>query len=165
HSFVTSPSMMNYRRTTIKRIPLYQYNRTIVYYTQQYLPHLIFIQMFELSSLKKNELKYYLLAVTEQNRDLTELSTTIVSLNRCINITRLLNRTIMEFTRYKRVKFYQKPCRENSELRCFYDEQWMCLCNREHYADCFAFDHSTTGCRGIDYLCQNGGYCVQDEDL
>ncbi|CAF4655121.1 unnamed protein product, partial [Didymodactylos carnosus] len=42
HSFVTSPSMMNYRRTTIKRIPLYQYNRTIVYYTQQYLPHLIF---------------------------------------------------------------------------------------------------------------------------
>ncbi|CAF1586906.1 unnamed protein product, partial [Didymodactylos carnosus] len=107
HSFVTSPSMMNYRRTTIKRIPLYQYKRTIVYYTQQYLPHLIFVQVFELSSLKKNELEYYLLAVTEHNRDLTELSTTIVSLNRCINITRLLNRTIMKFTRYKRVKFYQ----------------------------------------------------------
>ncbi|CAF0948111.1 unnamed protein product [Didymodactylos carnosus] len=56
----------------------------------------------------------------------------------------------------KRVKYYHQPCQQYHDLKCFHDEQQMCLCAEDHRADCFEFDHNMTyNCDGHNY-CENG---------
>jgi hypothetical protein len=51
----------------------------------------------------------------------------------------------------------------NNKLLCFYDEYYMCLCNREHFANCFHFEHNHNlkFCR-YNYHCFNDGKCLTD---
>ena len=91
------------------------------------------------------------------------LSTTIISQHRCKSIQVLLNQQIQSLPTWHRAKYYHIPCQNQSDLVCFYDNNYfMCLCNTDRHANCFKFEYNQTdNCFGYNY-CQNGGECHQD---
>lgn len=116
--------------------------------------HIVFVQMGN---------SYYM--VVHQQPKQPQLSIWIKPTQRCRPINELLNTTIMEWTRIRKVKHYHVPCQIHSDLLCFFDKLYTCLCNLQRHADCLKFDHtSDLTCRDPSY-CQNGGKCSQDHQL
>ncbi|CAF1451266.1 unnamed protein product [Adineta ricciae] len=148
---VVSNSIPN-RITMFKKVPFDQ-NEVVLYISQKF--HLLFI---EFSS------KYYLTIVEKEFKSFRNLSSEIVSSRRCRNINELFNSSILQLDLLRRVKLYHLSCEENRQLSCFYDENYMCLCDvNSHQANCFEFDHNMTyNCRG-NRFCQNNAQCFQDD--
>lgn len=88
----------------------------------------------------------------------TDFHTRIKSTSSCAEVNELFNETVMTtFDPIKRLKLYQKPCRDNLLLRCFYDTiTYICLCGQERTAECFFFDFKA----GLCDHCKNDGVCV-----
>jgi hypothetical protein len=73
------------------------------------------------------------------------------------------NETIPTYPLLRRVKYYHLLCQNQSQLKCFHDnEEYMCLCNEERYANCFPFDFNTTYTCKKRGDCQNGAQCLLD---
>lgn len=111
--------------------------------------------------------KYYLIVVKDINNQSKSITTTLRASNECLNLTQILNETILQFHLIQRIKFYQSPCQEYSpQLACFYDIGFLCLCTNFHgqrQANCFEFDHQLKrNCRGKSN-CKNGAECLQDD--
>ncbi|CAF0878112.1 unnamed protein product, partial [Didymodactylos carnosus] len=100
--------------------------------------------------------EYHLVSLLRRVRS---LQTSVLPSNRCPHIRELLNHTVNNFPYFKRVKFYQKACYVWG-IKCFYDEQYMCLCDNFARYDCFRFDHDASDCSSLDY-CLNEGRCIQ----
>ncbi|CAF1091032.1 unnamed protein product [Adineta steineri] len=49
-----------------------------------------------------------------------------------------------------RLKSYHIPCQHDSNLQCFVDESYMCLCTEEHHNNVY---------------CENGGRCLQNRPM
>ena len=128
-----------------------------------------FIQVFV--SPSDNFGQYYLILsrnVHEQEStdsdDPMTINTTVIERNRCRYVKEIFNGTILAFTSMHRAKFYHEPCQNNLELVCFYDENWMCICNRYRLTQCFSFFHQTTNC-SEKHECLNGGLCIQESEI
>ncbi|CAF3497832.1 unnamed protein product [Rotaria sp. Silwood1] len=76
--------------------------------------------------------------------------------NQCPSINEFLNSTILKFEILRRIKYFQRPCRERVTLQCFHDREHMCLCTNERHANCFQFNHT------MKYTCQQSTYCHND---
>ena len=64
--------------------------------------------------------------------------------------------TINSYTSLKRVKYYHQICMSLTPPNCFFDETYMCFCDRFSRADCLIFDYYNIDCR----FCQNQGRCI-----
>ncbi len=66
--------------------------------------------------------------------------------NRCPNINKLLNKTIVQLYLIRRIKYYHLLCQiYSSYLKCFYDDIHFCFCyqfGQQRLANCFNFDHN-----------------------
>ena len=93
------------------------------------------------------------------------LSVDLMSSHRCSFVGELLSRDLLSHTSLRRIKYYQRPCRERPSLKCFYDETRMCICTHQNNTDCFRFDLKTKfDCYGYNY-CENGGECYQSSPV
>ncbi|UJR06764.1 hypothetical protein I4U23_011051 [Adineta vaga] len=107
--------------------------------------------------------KLYLIIFQEEIIISAFITTKIRPSHRCFSIDELFNETIVNRKLLRRIKHYHIPCREQSDLMCFYDAFYLCLCDQFRRAYCFAFDHKMTyNCSGYD-ICENGGLCFQDD--
>ncbi|CAF3787974.1 unnamed protein product [Adineta steineri] len=108
------------------------------------------------------ENNYYLTVIREKSIQFEHISTDINEDNKCENITKFLNSTVLNYKNLRRLKYYQLPCVENAKLKCFYDNAYMCVCDKNRYSNCFDFTHSMSyNCQGYNY-CENHGKCFQD---
>ena len=150
--FITAFENAKHERITIfKKIPFGQ--DTITLHPKQPF-HILFIELFNKS--------YYLIVLREKLIGSEHIQTKVLSNQRCLSINKFLNHTIHSYTYLHRVKYYPLLCRENQELMCFYDENYMCICDADRFSNCFIFDHNIThDCHGKNY-CENGGQCFQD---
>ena len=87
----------------------------------------------------------------------------IKSSQRCLPIDRLLDKHTISFPLLRRAKYYHAACKEHPQLLCLYDEEaFMCICNKDRFANCFYFNFTTkSNCQGRS-PCENGGECFQD---
>ncbi|CAF0759072.1 unnamed protein product [Didymodactylos carnosus] len=134
------------------RIAPYQKN-IIGYFSHRLLFHIIFLQTID------NQNDHYLIALSKP-AILKELSTKVIQENRCQNIPKIFNNTVMSMAKMNRMKYYHLACQQHQPLRCFFDEMLMCLCTKEKLADCFHFENALDGCNGTSY-CQNNGKCIK----
>ncbi|CAF3512691.1 unnamed protein product [Rotaria sp. Silwood1] len=129
---------------------------TMTLYTST-LFNLIFFQI---------ENEYYLSFIQINATYVTHLKLQIISSQRCFPLYKLLDQRTMTFPLLRRVKYYHIPCRERSELNCLYDnEEFMCLCNKDRFANCFHFNFGKKSNCSQRTECENGGQCVQDHSI
>ncbi|UJR13075.1 hypothetical protein I4U23_000099 [Adineta vaga] len=122
---------------------------------QMYLSSFILLQIY----FEPNKFDFYIAAIIKNS--LTNITTTVYQSNRCPHVNELLlNRTIREFPPLKKVKYYQYACEVNNTIKCFYDEAYLCFCDKYLRPECLFFQQQTTQCT-IDY-CKNNGQCVQN---
>ena len=109
---------------------------------------------------------YYLIALHRQTiTTMTNLSTQVVPTHRCASIDELFDKILVNQHLIRRIKKYHLPCKQRSDLVCFYDEIHMCLCDLDRRVNCFRFEHKMTyNCRGYN-LCENDGHCFQDDKM
>ena len=95
----------------------------------------------------------------------TNLSTTVIPQYHCRPTNKLFDKEILSLPRWHRAKYYHILCQNQSNLTCFYDNDYfMCLCDIDQFANCFKFDyHRIYNCFGYNY-CQNDGQCYQDNN-
>ncbi|CAF0978838.1 unnamed protein product [Adineta steineri] len=106
----------------------------------------------------------FYLAVLQQI-SVSNISTSVDLTRRCPSFTELFKPKQMELPRIQRIKLYHQLCQIHSNLKCFFDEFYMCLCTTEQYANCFIFNyHVNFSCLQNGY-CQNGGECFEDVSL
>jgi hypothetical protein len=56
--------------------------------------------------------------------------------------------------------YYHHLCRNNLSLFCFRDDNYICICDQEHYrAECFGYDYNLDHCSH----CLAGGLCLKEE--
>jgi hypothetical protein len=139
------------RTTTIKKISFDQDSVSI--YTSNAF-HLLFIQFANNYYLAIAQEKYILSAV---------ITTKIIPSQRCPHINELFNSTVLKFNRLRRIKLYHLLCQQPFELKCFYDETFICLCDIDRFANCFDFNHSMTYNCQDSHSCENGAQCFQDK--
>ncbi|CAF4494923.1 unnamed protein product, partial [Didymodactylos carnosus] len=153
---------------------LHEYNKRELYQNINYKQMLtvfyestafdvVYLQMFPDRISNPYGLYYLIVLLNATNRQWINdliLNTTVVQQNYCPNVQEILNSTVMKFSRLRRIKYYQKPCRENIDLVCFYDEQYFCLCDQTHDSECFYFDHNIQKCA----YCENDGICINDNE-
>ena len=141
------------RITALRKIPFNQVSA--VAYTSKAF-RLIFVQF---------DGKFYLAYHRAVQQRLSQVSTLIQDSHRCLSITDLFNSTIRGLNTLHRIKFYHLPCQKHSQLVCFYEPLYICLCNTDREADCFEFDHNvTSNCAG-EKFCENGGQCFHDDPV
>ncbi|CAF0871894.1 unnamed protein product [Didymodactylos carnosus] len=127
-----------------------------------------FVQLF----ITADELygKYYLILRnnTQSHRlsmkdRLLYVNTTVTEQNYCPYISRLLNKTVIDYVQLKRVKYYQIPCRNEKQLVCFHDNIYMCLCDKYRSTKCFLFVQNRNNCTGVNF-CSKNGLCLQNNE-
>ncbi len=129
---------------------------TIFFHGESYLPPFIFMQLyFDISNTAGD---FYLIALLKQ--PINTLRMNMLNIDRCPNVNTLFNSTfITKNSRLKRYKSYFKICLIQN-MKCFVDEQYLCLCDSLARFECLWFDHQAINCTAKGY-CQNGGYCVE----
>ena len=150
--FITIQNSNRLLRTTVsKKIAFHQ--DTVTVYTPV-LFNLIFAQVRE---------RYYLAFLQINTSTLAHVGLEIKSIHHCASMHNLLDKEKLALPLLRRAKYYHVPCRERSELSCLYDvEGFLCVCNKDGYANCFPFNFkASSSCRGRTQ-CENGGQCVQD---
>ena len=139
----------NHRHVTLEKLTILQRSTTLYY---DYGFTMVFIKTYS---------KYYLAVL--QKVASSNSSTSLDSTRQCPSIKELLNSKQLRLPRIQRVKYYHIPCETDHNLKCFFDEWYMCLCTTEHYANCFLFDYrEDLSCRE-HVRCQNGGQCLQNK--
>jgi hypothetical protein len=150
HSIITLNNTKHEQTVTFRKIPFNQHSITLF---ASFPFNLLFIEVSRI---------FYLAVVRENFIASEHILTEIQSNYYCSNITDLFNSTVLAYRSLRRLKYYQLPCRERSQLKCFFDEELMCVCDSHRYANCFEFTHGMTyNCRG-DNHCENDGQCFQD---
>jgi hypothetical protein len=149
--FITVQTKADPMRTTIStKIP---FDRDIAIVRLSLSFHIIIVQI----------LNEYFLAYINANYTYSLLFTIqIESESQCLHIQQLFdNKNIVKYSLLRRVKYYHLLCKNQSKLKCFHDnEEYMCLCNEEGYANCFPLDFNTTyTCKRLGD-CQNGAECL-----
>ncbi|CAF1467884.1 unnamed protein product [Adineta ricciae] len=139
------------RLTMFHKIP---YDQTLITIYISIEFHLIFAQI---------NTNYYLLVLQHIYQSSINISTQISPSQYCPQIDELLNKTIVNYPKINRIKYYHLICRQYSHLMCFHDNDlFMCLCTKEKYANCFHFNFTMNyNCLGQND-CLNDGQCFQN---
>ncbi|CAF1301150.1 unnamed protein product [Adineta steineri] len=104
--------------------------------------------------------KYYL-AVLQQSLQ-TDISTLIQPSQECIATEQLLNATVTKMVPYRRILFFHILCHTRTDLICFIDPAYLCLCTNDHHANCMEFKRDRNFQCKLKKYCANGAQCVQD---
>ncbi|CAF2091406.1 unnamed protein product [Rotaria magnacalcarata] len=140
HQRITTPEKMKYDESTI----------------EPFVTHSFHIVIGEL--LNKS---YYLLVSRDASIESEYIQTEFLPNHRCIFVRELLIKTFRSYPRLRRIKYYPLLCRQSQQLKCFYDENYMCICDLDRFSNCFTFNHfSTYDCHDHND-CENGGQCFQ----
>ncbi|CAF3694043.1 unnamed protein product [Adineta steineri] len=104
--------------------------------------------------------KFYLVVIQQYPQK--KISTIIHPNRECFPIESLFNSDLLAMSHSRRVKFYHNLCQNNSNLQCFIDGVYLCLCTRERHANCMDFDrHKNLAC--VEKIeCENGIECLED---
>ncbi|CAF2548696.1 unnamed protein product [Rotaria sp. Silwood2] len=141
------------RITTLKKIA-FGYNTMTIYVQQPF--NILFIQI--------PDGNYYLTVLRERFILSEYIRTTISSKNRCYPVFDLFNDTFRQFEYLRQVKYYPLLCRQDPQLMCFYDEYFMCICDSDHFSNCFQFNNTIKyNCNGKN-LCYNNGQCFLNNE-
>ncbi|CAF1121715.1 unnamed protein product [Adineta ricciae] len=147
YSFVNSEPPLP-QQTLLKKLTKMQ-NSIILY--SQHVVQIVFIL---------SNHNYYL--VVSQQSGMFNISATVDSTRRCPLVHQLLSSEQTKLPRIQRVKHYHTLCQHHPDLKCFFDESYMCLCTTDHHANCFPFDHKPKFECQENVHCLNGGQCLQD---
>jgi len=151
--FITVQTKADPMRTTISTKIPFDRDTAIVRLSVSF--HMIIIQI----------LNQYFLTYINANYTYSSLfKIQIEPESQCLHIEQLFdNKTVVTYPLLRRIKYYHLLCKNQSKLKCFHDnEEYMCLCNEEGYANCFPFDFNTTyTCKRLGD-CQNGAECLSD---
>ena len=60
-------------------------------------------------------------------------------------------------TSYRRIIHLHWLCYTNYDLTCFLDDTYLCLCTKDHHANCMPFKHQR------NFTCPSNNYCVMGE--
>ncbi|CAF2505877.1 unnamed protein product [Rotaria sp. Silwood2] len=151
HYITAFENATHQRITTLKKIK-YNENTITLYVTNPF--HILMAELFNKT--------YYLLVLREKFIESEYIQTELISNQRCASIHDLLNKTFLSYSRLHRIKYYPLVCRQYQQLRCFYDEYYMCICDLDRFSNCFIFEHNQSyDCQGYSD-CKNGGQCFQD---
>jgi hypothetical protein len=119
----------------------------------EYLPTFALFQVF-LNSQPYYGM-FYMIEIL-QNNQFKNLNSSVTESKHCPHVSQLLDATINGYTSLKRVKYYHQICMLSTSPNCFFDETYMCFCDRFSRADCLIFDYYNIDCR----FCQNQGRCI-----
>jgi hypothetical protein len=141
-----------------------QSNFTVFINNRVDIPPLAFIQLYE----HAEKFDFYLLLVRKGFfSSLTKINIQVHPSSRCRPIEELFNITILKQPRLRRVKNYQRACLDHQyadgQLKCFYDEKMMCLCDETNHSNCFNFESMYQGC--ILNKCSGHGICIQNDEI
>ncbi|UJR12458.1 hypothetical protein I4U23_016634 [Adineta vaga] len=155
HTHKRTPGVLSHRSTYFLQ-NIHPNTEIIIYdYQQQFLPSIIIVQAFiDLSSYYGF---YYLLSLIDHNR--TSLIKTLNFKHRCLHVSERLPNMIMNLSWIKRIKFYHIYFQD---VRCFFDEIYICLVDRDQLIDCLLFNHEVMDCIDHNY-CENGGRCLDNK--
>ena len=118
--------------------------------------HLVYMEIIPLKIL-------YLTVLQFHHTSSANIYSTLKSTDRCLNISELLNETVVRWHPIRRMKYYHIPCQQRTNLSCFYDENHLCICNQTfRQANCMLFDHKVNYDCESSNLCENNGKCFRD---
>lgn len=139
------------RSTTFKPIQVHS-NLVTIFWSKPF--HLIFVE---------HDKQIYLAYIEPNYIPQTHILIKVEARHRCPSIVELLDEQIVHSPRLRRVKNYHIPCQNQSDLRCFHDDdQYLCLCTADRRANCLTFDHRMqSDCQQLSF-CENGGRCFQN---
>mgnify|MGYP001118537749 CR=1 FL=1 len=153
--FITVPNKLvpPVHTTQFKRSKI---NEDSIVLLVDFIYHMLFVEI---------DRKYYLAALQQQGISSNSVQTAIDPSRRCPHIRELLNSTLLAHPMLRRVKYYHSVCQ--SQLVCFYDEVYLCLCTIDRHANCFHFDHHNTAvCRSADKYCEHDeAQCFEDHTI
>ncbi|CAF4924606.1 unnamed protein product [Rotaria sp. Silwood1] len=105
---------------------------------------------------------YYLVVLREKFIESEYIQTKILPNYRCSSINELMNNTFLNYSLFHRVKYYPHLCQQKEQLKCFYDDIYMCICDLNRFSNCFTFNKTIShDCQG-ENICENNGLCFQD---
>ncbi|CAF3617181.1 unnamed protein product [Rotaria sp. Silwood1] len=146
HFITTFENSEHQSITTLNKIK-YGINKITIYIKQPF--HILFIEF--------SNHNYYLTVLRETFIQSEYIKTKIQLNNQCNSVQQIMNSTFQIYSYLHRIKYYPYFCRQYKELMCFYDENYMCLCDFDRYSNCFVFNHS------IIYNCQGYNDCQNDD--
>ncbi|CAF1341018.1 unnamed protein product [Adineta ricciae] len=152
HFFTTSNDSEPQRTILLRKFSLFQHS---VSFHISIPYHLVFIQT--------NENQYYLIYLQHLSSPMYTL-TQVTSKQECYFIDQYVNSTVLNLHRYERIVHFHRICLENWNLICFIDEMYLCLCTKDHHANCLPFhqENSFQCSLNDDQYCLNQGQCYQD---
>ncbi|UJR12437.1 hypothetical protein I4U23_016613 [Adineta vaga] len=104
-----------------------------------------------------NQVSIHIISL-QNNPASVNAATKMSEINRCINVRMLFPKNEYEIHAYK----YHHLCRKNSSLICFYDHNFLCICDEDHYrVECFNYDHNIERCS----FCYADGQCLIENRL
>ncbi|CAF1051471.1 unnamed protein product [Rotaria magnacalcarata] len=121
------------------------------------IPEIILVKLY--SSQVELPLQFYLISV---HINVTSIYATIQvnEKNRCINIRTLMTDNSTQWiSNYSPIK-YHHLCRNNTDLFCFQDDFYLCICNENHRGvEYFRYDSKHDQCS----YCLAGGRCLKGD--
>ena len=108
--------------------------------------------------------EYYLIYINSHYNYSSLRTLSMTSKQQCLHTNNFFhNETIRTYPLLYRVKYYHLFCRNHSQLKCFHDnEEYMCLCNEERFANCFPFNFQNKSTCKKTTDCLNGGQCFSE---
>ncbi|CAF1684026.1 unnamed protein product, partial [Adineta ricciae] len=136
-----------------KEQPLY----STVIYPGEILPNFGFLKIF----LHSIEIKYFLLYYQKNEKNLS-LTINLNANNSCqythfLLFSNISNGIFQGLNRTTIIFQYHSLCQQY-DFRCFYDENYFCLCDRNKRAECFRFNRTVDSCR----YCLMNSPCIQE---
>ncbi|UJR12233.1 hypothetical protein I4U23_016410 [Adineta vaga] len=110
----------------------------------------------------KIDQSFYLTIAQETFKN--NISTSIDPAQRCPLINEVLNTSLANLHQIRRIKYYYTICQNDVNLRCFFDDPYMCLCTNDRHANCLKLKQIPSVCRHKTY-CENNGQCLDDGSL
>ena len=114
---------------------------------------------FQLAFIQANG-QYYLAALQQSPK--TGISTFINPKQACTPVQQLLNTTVLKMSLFRRIIHLHWLCYTNHMLSCFIEETYLCLCTKDHHANCMTFNHPRSFTCPANNYCAVGGECLQD---
>ncbi|CAF3776392.1 unnamed protein product [Rotaria sp. Silwood1] len=127
--FITSIENGGHQRNTLLKKIKFAQNIISVFTIDPF--HAIFIELTNQT--------YYLVVLREKFIESEYIQTKILPNYRCSSINELMNNTFLNYSLFHRVKYYPHLCQQKEQLKCFYDDIYIC-----------------------ENICENNGLCFQD---
>jgi hypothetical protein len=107
--------------------------------------------------------EFYLAFLQVNASRLAYIGLEMKTFHQCPGVESLFDGRTLAFPLLRRVKYYHALCQNHSQLSCLHDKEgFMCLCNKDNYANCFPFDFNRTSICPGRTICENEGQCHPD---